>query len=279
MENYYVGQSFEQPFQDLRMVFCGREACKPLHSWGPVVRPNYIIHYILEGKGVFRMDNMTWHLHEREGFLIEPEVQTFYQADSEDPWTYCWIGFEGTLAPILVHELGLGSDRPVFCCDQKEELEDVFRTIFNHQKNSELNALILESQLYRIFAILMKNIYVRTVDRKDKASEYTQRAIHFIRNQYYMPIKVSDIADEVGINRSYLYTLFMQEKGMGPNEYLTSFRLSRAAELLAITNSSIEQIASSCGYQDVVVFSKAFKKRYQLSPLQYRKNEIGKREQ
>ena len=113
MEDYYIRSSLKRPFQDLRMVFCGREACKPLHSWGPVVRPTWIIHYILDGKGIFKTDAQTWHLHERQGFLIEPETQTFYQADAKEPWTYCWIGFEGSMAPMLVEELGLGEgNRP-----------------------------------------------------------------------------------------------------------------------------------------------------------------------
>ena len=275
MEDHFVRQSLDRPFQDLRMVFCGSEKCKPLHSWGPVVRPTYIIHYILEGEGIFQIDNDTWHLHEKEGFLIEPETQTFYQADLNNPWTYCWFGFEGTLAPLLVRELGLGNGRLTFCCDQKEELQDVFNTIFEHQKVSELNDLVLESQLYRFFAILMKSLRVKDCMHRGN-NDYIRAAIQFIRNQYYAPVKVSDIAACVGINRSYLYTLFIQETGMSPNAYLSSFRLTRAAEMLNITGDSIEQIASSCGYQDAVVFSKAFKKKYGISPRQFRKNEAEK---
>ena len=244
---------------------------EPLHSWGPVVRPTYIIHYILEGKGVFKTCGETWHLHEKEGFLIEPEVQTFYQADASDPWTYCWIGFEGDLAPVLINELGLRADRPTFCCDQKEELESIFQRIFQSQRTLELSDMLLESQLYLFFSILLKSLRVSGNTAKSKNSDYTRSAIQYIRNQYFTPIKVSDIADHVGINRSYLYTLFVKETGMTPNEYLTSFRLTRAAEVLTITDYSIEQIALSCGYQDSVVFSKAFKRKYNVSPNQYRK--------
>ena len=54
MEDYYVQQSKEYRFTDLNLIFCGREACESLHSFGPVVRPHYILHYILEGKGIFQ---------------------------------------------------------------------------------------------------------------------------------------------------------------------------------------------------------------------------------
>ena len=276
MEDYYIRSSLKRPFQDLRMVFCGREAGKPLHSWGPVVRPTWIIHYILDGKGIFKTDAQTWHLHERQGFLIEPETQTFYQADAKEPWTYCWIGFEGSMAPMLVEELGLGEGRSAFCCDQKEELVKIFDMIFENRRASEQNDLILESMLFMFFAVLMKSLSIPAGEQAEN-NEYIRGAINYIRKNYYLPIQISEIAGYLGINRSYLSTLFRKETGMSPREYLSVFRLSKASEMLGISDSSIELIANSCGYEDAVVFSKAFKNKYGLSPMQYRKKEEEKR--
>lgn len=58
---------------------------------------------------------------------------------------------------------------------------------------------------------------------------------------------------------------------MSPQEFLTKFRISRAKELLSITKLSIENVALSCGYQDALVFSKAFKKNTGIVPTVYRK--------
>ena len=276
MQDYYVRQASDQRFSDLRMVFCGREECPPLHSWGPAVRPNYIMHYILSGKGTYQVGSDKWDLHEREGFLIEPEVSTFYQADAEDPWTYVWIGFDGRLAPELVSELGLGGNRLTFCCDRKAEMEEVFTTIFQRQRFSEVNELILESLLYRFFAILMQDCRVTERKTAPGSNNYVQGAVRFIRNNYYRPIKVEQVADYIGIDRSYLYLLFRKETGMSPSEYLVTFRLTRAAELLKLTALSVESVAFSCGYQDALVFSKAFRRKYGISPLKFRIREGGR---
>ena len=266
----------EQRFRDLRLVFAGRESCSPLHSWGPAVRPNYIIHYILEGKGIYQCGNETWDLHAREGFLIEPETQTFYQADAQTPWTYCWVGFDGDLAADLIREMGLGEERLTFFCEAKEELEQIFEKLMKYQQLSEENDLILESELYRLFALLIKNMNVTERGSSPQRNDYVQGAVRFIRNNYYNPISVEDIAAYTGINRSYLYTLFREETGMSPSEYLMTFRLTRAAELLRLTGYSIESIAYSCGYQDPLVFSKAFKRKYAITPLKYRRIEQEK---
>ena len=62
------------------------------------VRPNYILHYIMEGKGKFFDGKESCSLHAGQGFLIEPEVQTYYEADPDEPWTYLWSGFAGEKA-------------------------------------------------------------------------------------------------------------------------------------------------------------------------------------
>ena len=266
----YLQQPQEQRFLDLRLIFCGREDCKSLHSWGPGIRPNYVIHYITKGKGIFCADQETWELHEKEGFLIKPEVQTYYQADKDDPWTYSWIGFDGLLVPLLLRELGLGDGRFTFFCSRKEELEQVFSNMLQYQQYSEVNDYMLQGQLYLFFAHLLKDIMVHTHSTVPGRNDYVLGAIRYIRNNYFNPIKVSDIAAYIGIDRTYLHTLFRQETGMSPGDYLRNFRLTRAAELLRLSRYSVENIAFSCGYQDAVVFSKAFKKKYGMTPIRYR---------
>ena len=49
MENSYVLHLSDHNFNDLYLCLCGYSKCEPLHSFGPAVRPNYILHYILEG--------------------------------------------------------------------------------------------------------------------------------------------------------------------------------------------------------------------------------------
>ncbi len=77
------------------LCYCGQSRCMPLHNYGPTVRPNYIIHYITEGKGCFCAEGNKYELEAGQGFLIVPGQQTFYQADKELPWTYLWVGFDG----------------------------------------------------------------------------------------------------------------------------------------------------------------------------------------
>ena len=77
------------------------------------------------------------------------------------------------------------------------------------------------------------------------------------------------------MNRSYLYTLFQDNLKISPKEYLTNFRITRAAELLQITDLSIESVAMSCGYQDALGFSKIFKIKMGVTPSVYKKQNVN----
>ncbi len=98
-----------------------------------------------------------------------------------------------------------------------------------------------------------------------------RRAVDFILSNYCNPIKITDVADYVCINRSYLYTLFKNAMGMSPQQFLSTFRITRAAELLEMTSLPVESIALSCGYSDPLVFTKSFKQMRHMSPSAYRK--------
>ena len=62
-------------------------------------------------------------------------------------------------------------------------------------------------------------------------------------------------------------------------QYLTDHRLTRAAELLGLNNFSIDEIAEFSGYRDTLVFSKAFKRKYAVTPTAYRKTEYARQVQ
>jgi AraC-like DNA-binding protein len=280
MDEYVFLRSTEHRFQDLFLCFCGYEECEPLHGWGPCARPNYLIHYVLSGKGTFQAGEKTWKLGPGDGFLIEPEVLTFYQADASEPWTYIWISFDGTQAKNLLGNLGLCGDSLTFHSERRAQLKQVVLTMLKNNVFSLSNDYLLQSQLYLFFAILLQDIEVQPVKGEEAAegmegrgsSDYLRIAQDYIRNNYSRStFKVSDIASYTGLNRSYLYTIFKKGTGMSPQEYLTAFRLSRAEEMLNNTNLSIESIAFSSGYGDPVVFGKAFKRFKGLTPLQQRK--------
>ena len=272
MEDAYVLQLKNRKFSEFYLCYCGYANCEPLHSFGPAVRPNYIIHLIISGRGRYTVGDTAYELEAGQGFLIEPEVQTFYQADEKEPWSYLWIGFDGSRAKEYLADIGLGGGQRVFRCSHIAELKVMLINILKRNTYSVENEFLRESFLYSFFAILSGGMKVETTARDGHSENfYMQKALEFIQNNYHYGIHVSDIADYVGLTRGYLHTLFTKELGQSPQDYLINFRITRAAELLSVTELSVEGVALSCGYSDPLVFSKLFKKKVGKTPTAYRR--------
>lgn len=271
MENAFVLELSESKFRELYVCFCGYARCEPLHSYGPAMRSHYLLHYIVDGKGTYQTGERKFQLEAGEGFLIEPNSLVYYQADGKEPWSYLWIGFSGKRAEEYLEDLGLNSCQLTFRSQKGQELKRLVLEMMGCSDGSVTSRFRQQSLLYGFFSILSENAVDRGRSEPSKENFYMERAVTFIRNRYSSNIKVADIAGHLCVDRSYLYKLFKNTLDMSPQEFLTEVRLSRAKELLSATKLSVEQVALSCGYQDTLVFSKAFKRSTGMAPKEYRR--------
>ncbi|WP_289752012.1 AraC family ligand binding domain-containing protein, partial [Faecalibaculum rodentium] len=76
MEQARVIEFSDESRHDLELCFAGISQCEPQHSYGPAVRPNYLIHIVLKGKGQFSSGNASYALEAGQGFLIQPDKVT-----------------------------------------------------------------------------------------------------------------------------------------------------------------------------------------------------------
>lgn len=250
---------------------CGLSRTESMHSFGPALKPHYMIHYILSGKGKFSIGGEVYLLEAGYGFLIMPDELVFYQADEKEPWTYVWVGFSGTQAGEYIENIGLSVRQPVFKSDASEELYRIVKDMMEHNTFGLSNDLRRNGQLGVFLSIIAEGSRIEKTNEADRANVYVRKAVSFIQSNYCNPIKVTDVAEYVCINRSYLYTLFQNSMGMSPQQFLTTFRITKATELLQLTSIPIESIALSCGYKDPLVFTKAFRQMKKMSPSNYRK--------
>lgn len=271
MEKAYKLEFAGEQTGSLYVTCCGLSRTEPMHSFGPALKPHYLIHYILSGKGKFVIGKEEYPLEAGYGFLITPDELAFYQADEEEPWTYVWVGFSGTQAAEYAGNIGLSVRQPIFKSDASEELYRIVKDMMEHNTYGLSHDLRRNGQLGIFLSVIAEGSRVEKRGENDRANIYVRKAISFIQNNYCNPIKVTDVADYVCVNRSYLYTLFEKSMGMSPQQFLTTFRITKATELLQITSLPIESIALSCGYHDPLVFTKAFRQIKQMSPTSFRK--------
>ena len=177
----------------LSVYFCGQEDCGPNHSFGPAMRPHYLLHVIFHGKGIYQCSGHTYHLKAGDAFLIRPMDSIYYRADSSEPWSYAWAGFDGSTCKEILKQT-IFSDSLIFT----PETPSLKNSLLTHMQNlldtfSENNGNGLSSagNLLLMLSVMQKK---PSESRTDISTLYFQQASEYIRNNYAYPIHISDVA-------------------------------------------------------------------------------------
>jgi AraC-like DNA-binding protein len=259
---------------DMNMYSSGTHNCEPGHYYGPAIRDHFLIHYILSGKGSFSTGDKVYQLRKGQGFLIYPDIVTYYQADVESPWKYSWVGFNGLKAESYLKSAGFSAENPIFTYDKDDYIKDCFDQMIAAkmlQKGREIRLLGL---LYLFLSQLMEaNGKDRFTDQSgDRKDVYIKKAIEYIEMNYSRDMSISDVAHHVGLDRSYLGSIFKEQLDSSMQEFLVGYRINKACELMKNDSLSIGDISRSVGYDDQLLFSKIFRKNKSMSPREYRKS-------
>lgn len=268
-ECYFVNYD---TYDDLNLYEVGCQKCPPSYSFGPIIRSNYVLHYILNGEGTLYLDNKEYHISDKQAFITPPNLLSYYQGSQENPWNYIWIHFNGQKAAELLHAAGITKSHPVFVpAEPNDNIESCMLDLLHH-KDEEYKCI---GNLFRLFQYM-----IDSTSRKPKAAEsdinlrYIRDVISFISKKYYEPIKIKEIAEVCGLDRSYLSKIFKNATNYSPQEYLIFYRMNKAKQLLADPDTPIQHVAYSVGYTDPFAFSKIFKKEIGMSPSEYREKHL-----
>ena len=259
---------------DLNMYQCGTEDCYAGHYYGPAVRDHFLIHYIHTGKGRFCVGEREYNLHKGQGFLICPDIVTYYQADFEDPWTYSWVGFHGLKADSYLKSADLTMDNPIFTYDIDDYISNCFTQMLAAKALQRGREIHLLGIFYLFLSRLIEqngkdNLNDHTGNRKEA---YIKKAIEYIEMNYSRKMSITEMAHHIGLDRSYLGSIFKEQLDTSLQDFLINCRLDKACELMKNEALSIGDISRSVGYDDPLQFSKLFKRNKSKSPREYRKN-------
>ncbi len=128
--------------------------------------------------------------------------------------------------------------------------------------------------IFEKFISVLKDVY--SVSKPIKAmpfDQYIAKIKTYINGNYADPyLSLSEIAEHIGLNPSYLSAEFTKSQGVSLINYLMDFRIEKAKKLLVRANEKISDISSLVGYVNPTYFSTIFKKHTGFTPSEYRRS-------
>lgn len=131
---------------------------------------------------------------------------------------------------------------------------------------------MVQGYLYHLLGIILnQNLYrVNTIDRTS-AERITsiKNVLAYISENYYNSISLDTLSKIAGMNPKYFCRYFRNITNRTPIDYLNYYRIECACEMLSTKNTSIKQVAISCGFNDESYFIKTFHKYKGTTPKQF----------
>ena len=271
METFKVSNKVrEKSMMALSVYNVGRQQCTPGYKWGPGVRDHFLIHFVTGGKGTYTIGDKVRLLSAGDVFIVFPGMEISYQADQDDPWSYEWVGFNGSDARALLNASDFAPDRLVMeKITYGDRLHQCLCAVYDSYGSEFYNTVAMTGHLYGLLALLAEKAeYIDPV--RDRDAEIVRRAIAFIDSRYSYTISIEDVAHFVGVSRSTLFRMFIRYLEISPKEYLERYRIRKASALLRTTDLTVGSIATSVGYDNGLYFSKAFRRMTGQSPTECR---------
>ena len=136
-------------------------------------------------------------------------------------------------------------------------------------------ALTVRFALSRIFSLITHNIDTETehpfTSKTQRDELRIKKTLYYIETHYREQITIDNIAASAGISVSTLLRLYHDILHTTPIQYVLQYRLEQIREeLLLYPDSSISEIAYSCGFNDISYFNRCFLKKYGYTPSTFR---------
>lgn len=168
----------------------------------------------------------------------------------------CICDIPAAEGPMLLHNMQVVEK------DLEEMLREYqTRKILYDQRLSGLLLNILSNAFRQTFNILPEKV---------RSDHHIDEVIEYIHQHYAAPLTNKEIGDMFNYHPNYLNKRMAQYTGETLHQYLISYRIARAIDLLTTTDDPISAIASSVGFRDVCHFNRIFRERTGQIPSAYR---------
>jgi len=113
----------------------------------------------------------------------------------------------------------------------------------------------------------------------EKEHEFVMKVTKLVEENISQDMNVDMIAEEMGLSRSAFFKRMKSLTGKAPVDFIKDIRLARAAKLITATNMGITEIAYQVGFSDPGYFGKCFRKKFGITPKEYRNQGTGAKEE
>lgn len=239
-------------------------------------KESYILFYTVAGAGLIEQGSQQVELPAGSALLLNCRTpQSYCTAPGQESWQHYWVHLDGAGVANMAETL-LPQNRLTPVRVSGWEMQPLFESIFAEWDRGTVAAQIETGlTLHRMLALLAARLLAGDASRSNRA--LIEQVTGYIRAHYAEPLSLDALLAQTPVSKSWFLRLFRQYTGTTPYNFLLSTRITRAKELLVLTDFAVSEIAHQVGFGDESNFSTRFTAMVGQSPQQYRKSAMQPR--
>ena len=239
-------------------------------------KESYLLFYTVAGAGLIEQGVQQVELPAGSALLLNCRTpQSYCTAPGQQSWQHTWVHLDGAGVANLAETL-LPQNRLTPVRVSAWEMQPLIDTIFAEWDRGTVAAQIETGlTLHRMLALMAARLLAGDASRSNRA--LIEQATGYIRAHYAEPLSLDALLAQTPVSTSWFLRLFRQYTGTTPYNFLLSTRITRAKELLVLTDFAVSEVAHQVGFGDESNFSTRFTAMVGQSPQQYRKSAMPPR--
>ena len=239
-------------------------------------KESYLLFDTVAGAGLIEQGAQQIELPAGSALLLNCRTpQSYCTAPGQQSWQHTWVHLDGAGVANLAETL-LPQNRLTPVRVSAWEMQPLFDTIFAEWDRGTVAAQIETGlTLHRMLALMAARLLAGDASRSNRA--LIEQATGYIRAHYAEPLSLDALLAQTPVSKSWFLRLFRQYTGTTPYNFLLSTRITRAKELLVLTDFAVSEVAHQVGFGDESNFSTRFTAMVGQSPQQYRKSAMQPR--
>lgn len=224
---------------------------------------HYHLIYVETGTLFLKNGRQEVTLKEKDVLLLPPFTTIRGTQESNGPTHFYWVDFSTEDPGHFDIIPGKHTLRPA------DMFADMLKRIVLIAQNANTPDFALDAWLLLLLQEIKQNC-----QRSSPQQLLVTQTCDYITSHITQPLTVESVAEALQYNKNYLSRMMSQYCGISLKEYISKEKLAVAKRLLTTSNYSIQQIAEYLGYEDSNLFTKFFKYHANMSPGQYRRNQV-----
>lgn len=229
--------------------------------------PGFDLIYSVSGKG--------WIYNGSEKIEVFPKTLTILDTNSRfgsgalpsNTWEFLYVHFEWKHFDNVFKILARNGHtfQPII----PDVIENDFREIFRLKESEDISFEFIAAQ--KVMNALGE-MYTKCFSGSKKLScdRITDSVINCIKENYMLPLSTEELSGLAGYSSDYLCRVFKKYTNYTVNEYIVKCRLEASKKLLLNSNLSIKEVADRAGFNSQAYFSRIFKQKNGVTPLEYK---------